>query len=122
MNSQTIPNCGDRIRELVVKNLGDAGSYGLELVGWDIALGNWVVNTPAGPQPLFGYALMIAAKGKGPGGAVIIGQQTFVQNMDVLPGPLPTEDTIKTSIQGSYDSLRTLLAQQRAGDNGQQLT
>jgi hypothetical protein len=116
--NETVPNLRDRICDMVPKFL-DEGAFGLEVVGWDIQYGIWAVPTPQGTQNIPGYALMIAARGKGPGGAVILGRQDFIMNMDVLPGPIPTEDNVRLSVQGSYESLRTKIAQQRAGTDGQ---
>ena len=119
MNEQeTAPNLRARICGMVPKHLG-TGAFGLDVVGWDVQYGVWSVQTPQGQQQIPGYALMIAARGKGPGGAILIGRQDFILNMDVLPGPIPTEEHIKMSVQGSYDSLRMKIAQQRAGTDGQ---
>jgi hypothetical protein len=110
---EQVPNTRDQICEWIKLHM-DVGCYGIDLKGWDVLWGTF----PTQQGPVTGYALIMTATGRGIGGAVLLGQQTLAQNFHML-GPLPSEQEVKNSIPVSYDGLRTLIAKQIAGNNGQ---
>jgi hypothetical protein len=82
-------------------------SFGLGILGMDVVLGDWVVDTPAGKQQVKSFAILLAARATGPRGEVLLGAAPFT-NAHVLGSLWPPEAEIRSGIVTSCDTLRRM--------------
>jgi hypothetical protein len=94
-------------------------SFGLEVVGIDVAWGTWVVQMPNGQQqPQRGFGIIGAIRAAGPSGEVLLGAQPPLTSAHVFGHVWPSEAEIRAGVSTLCDSLREIRALATAPQNG----